>query len=73
MSDKPVARRLPTHRTTQTQNKCIHKHPCLEWDLNPESQCLKTVHALDRAATVLGRRRGMHTRYWWESQKERGH
>jgi hypothetical protein len=25
------------HRTTQTQNKC--KHPCLEWDSNPRSQC----------------------------------
>jgi hypothetical protein len=29
---------LPIHRTTQTQNKHIHRHPCLEWDLNPRSQ-----------------------------------
>jgi hypothetical protein len=38
MSDKPVARPLPIHRTTQTQNKCIHRHPCLEWDSNSRSQ-----------------------------------
>jgi hypothetical protein len=31
--DQPVARPLPTHRTTQTQNKRTQKrHPCLEWD-----------------------------------------
>jgi hypothetical protein len=28
---------LPTHRTTQTQNKRTHRHPCLEWDSNPWS------------------------------------
>jgi hypothetical protein len=30
-SDQPVARPLPTHRTTQTQNKRTHthNHPCL--------------------------------------------
>jgi hypothetical protein len=38
MSDQPVARPLPTHRTTQTQNKRTHRHPCLEWDSNPRSQ-----------------------------------
>jgi hypothetical protein len=37
-SDKPVARPLPIHRPTQTQNKRIHRHPCLEWDSNPQSQ-----------------------------------
>jgi hypothetical protein len=31
-SDQPVARSLPIHRTTQTLNKRIHRHPCLEWD-----------------------------------------
>jgi hypothetical protein len=30
--DQPVARPLPTHRTT------AHRHPCLEWDSNPRSQ-----------------------------------
>jgi hypothetical protein len=29
-SDQPVVRPLLIHRTTQTQNKHIHKHPCLE-------------------------------------------
>jgi hypothetical protein len=36
-SDEHVARPLPIHRTTQTQNK--RKHPCLEWDSKPRSQC----------------------------------
>jgi hypothetical protein len=37
--DQPVARPLPTHRTTQTQNKCTkYRHPCLEWDSNPRCQ-----------------------------------
>jgi hypothetical protein len=35
--DQPVAMQLPTHRTTQTQNKRTHRHPCLEWDWNPWS------------------------------------
>jgi hypothetical protein len=35
--DQPIARPLPTHRTTQTH---AHRHPCLEWDPNPRSQCL---------------------------------
>jgi hypothetical protein len=30
------------------------KYPCLERDSNPRSQRSKTVHALDRAATVTG-------------------
>jgi hypothetical protein len=34
--DQPIARPLPTHRTTQTQNKRTqYRHPCLEWDSNP--------------------------------------
>jgi hypothetical protein len=37
-SDKPVARPLLIHRTTQTQNKHIHRHPCFEWDSNRRSQ-----------------------------------
>jgi hypothetical protein len=36
--DQPVARPLPTHRTTQTQNKRTHRHPCLECVSNPRSQ-----------------------------------
>jgi hypothetical protein len=34
-SDQPVARPIPTYRTTETQNKCWQ--PCLEWDSNPRS------------------------------------
>jgi hypothetical protein len=54
--DQPVARSLSTHRTTQTQNKRTQTSmtrvrfkpttPVFEW--------AKTVHALDRAATVIG-------------------
>jgi hypothetical protein len=29
-SGEPIAIPLPTHRTTQTQNKCTHRHPCLK-------------------------------------------
>jgi hypothetical protein len=38
MEDQHIARSLPTHRTTQTQNKHRQTHPCLEWDSNPRSQ-----------------------------------
>jgi hypothetical protein len=39
-SDQPVARPLPKHRTTQTQNKHIHKQNIqyLVQDLNPRSR-----------------------------------
>jgi hypothetical protein len=43
-SDQPVARPLPEHRTTQTQTK----------PTNLVSELRKTVHALDRSATVTG-------------------
>jgi hypothetical protein len=36
--DKPVARPLPTHRTTQNK-RTQYRHPCLEWVSNPRSQC----------------------------------
>jgi hypothetical protein len=55
--DQPVARPLPTHRTTRTQNKRTHRHPCLEWDSNPGHQCSsgrRRLHALDRAIVVIG-------------------
>jgi hypothetical protein len=50
-SDQPVARQLPTHRRTQTQNKRTHRHPWLQWDSQRSSE--RRVHALDRAATVI--------------------
>jgi hypothetical protein len=55
--DQPVARSLIIHRTTQTQNKRTHKHPCLSVRLEatiPAFERAKTVHALDRSATVIG-------------------
>jgi hypothetical protein len=37
--DQPVARPLPTHRTTQTQNKRTqYRYPCLESDSKPGSR-----------------------------------
>jgi hypothetical protein len=36
--EQPVARPLPTRRTTQTQNKRTYRYLCLEWDSNPRSQ-----------------------------------
>jgi hypothetical protein len=55
-SDQPVAKPLPTHRTTQTQNKLTQTflsrvgfEPSM-----PVFKRVKTVHALDRAATVIG-------------------
>jgi hypothetical protein len=53
--DQPSARALPTHRT-QTQNKCTHRHPCLEWDFthdpgvraSEDSSCLRPRGHCDR-------------------------
>jgi hypothetical protein len=54
--DQPVARPLPTHRTTQTQNKRIQtSKPQVAFEpMTPVFERAKTVHALDRAATVIG-------------------
>jgi hypothetical protein len=53
-ADQPVARPLPTHGNTNRIK--AHRHPCLEWDSSPRSQCwrAKTVDPLDRAPTVIG-------------------
>jgi hypothetical protein len=54
--DQPVARPLPTHRTTQTQNKRTQTS-MPEVGLEPTIpvfQRPKRVHALDCAATVIG-------------------
>jgi hypothetical protein len=56
-ADQPLARPLPIHRTTQTQNNA-HRHPYLEWDSKPTISALKrvkTVHALGCVATKIGR------------------
>jgi hypothetical protein len=56
MGDQPVARPLPTHKTTQTQNKRTQTS-MLRVGFEATTQAFereKTVHALDRAATVIG-------------------
>jgi hypothetical protein len=54
--DQPIARRLSTHRTTQTQNK--RTRTSMPWvgfePTIPVFEREKTVHALDCAATVIG-------------------
>jgi hypothetical protein len=60
--DQPVTRPLPTHKTTQTQNK--HTQTFMPWvGFEPTITGLegvKTVHALDRAATVIGTQDSAH-------------
>jgi hypothetical protein len=54
--DQPVARPLPAYRTTQTQNKRTQTSiPRMAFEPTiPVFERAKTVHALDRAATVIG-------------------
>jgi hypothetical protein len=54
--DHPLARPLPTHRTTQTQNKRTQTSmPRVGFEsTTPVFERAKTVHALDRTATVIG-------------------
>jgi hypothetical protein len=80
MGDKPVARPLPTHRTTQTQKK--RTHTCMP-RVGFESTILvferaKTVHALDWAASVIGTKclRPLNHRHWdrgFESYSRNGY
>jgi hypothetical protein len=53
--DEPVSRPLPTHRTTQRQNKRTQTSmPRVGFDPTIIAfERTKTVHALDRAATVI--------------------
>jgi hypothetical protein len=54
--DQPVARPLPAHRTAQTQNKRT-KTSMFQVGFEPTTpvfQRAETVHALDRAVTVMG-------------------
>jgi hypothetical protein len=54
--DQPVSSPLPTHKTTQTQNK--RTRTSLPWmafePTIPAFERSKTVRAIDRAATVIG-------------------
>jgi hypothetical protein len=54
--DQPVTRPLSAHRTAQIQNKCTQTSmPPVGFEpMIPVFQRVKTVHALDRAATVIG-------------------
>jgi hypothetical protein len=55
-ADQPVARPLPTHGTAQTQNKRTQTSmPQVGFEPTiPMFERAKTVHALDRAVTVIG-------------------
>jgi hypothetical protein len=55
MGDHPVTRPLPTHRTTQTQNKRTQTFmPCVGFEPTiPAFERAKTVHVLDRVDTVI--------------------
>jgi hypothetical protein len=59
MGDRPGARPLPTDRTTQVQNKRtqISKSRVGFEPTMPVFKRAKTVHALDRATTVIGKSR----------------
>jgi hypothetical protein len=50
--DQPDARALPTHRTTQTQNRRIQTS--MPQPTIPASEGAKTVDAFDRSATAIG-------------------
>jgi hypothetical protein len=53
--DQPVAKPLPTHRTTQTQNKRTQKSSLVGFEPTiPVFERAKTFHALDRVATMIG-------------------
>jgi hypothetical protein len=55
MGDQPIARPLPTHRTTQTQNKRKHQTFMPEAGFEPTitaSEGAKRVHASNRSDTV---------------------
>jgi hypothetical protein len=54
--DQPVAKPLPTHRTIKTQNKFTQiSMPRVGFEpMIPAFERAKTVHALDRAVTVIG-------------------
>jgi hypothetical protein len=53
--DQPVARPLPTHRTTQTQNERTQTSmPRVGFEPKIPVFGAKTVHALDRADTGIG-------------------
>jgi hypothetical protein len=63
--DQPVARQVPTYRTTRTQNNS--KETSTSWVgfglTVPAFERVKTVHALNSVATVIDRRHILFTKY----------
>jgi hypothetical protein len=55
-ADQPVARPLPIHRTTKTQNKRKQiSMPRVGFEpMTPAFERAKMVHAIDHTATVIG-------------------
>jgi hypothetical protein len=50
----PVARPLPTQDSRNTQKKYADRHPCLKWDSNSWSQCLRRRrHLIPQTARPL--------------------
>jgi hypothetical protein len=72
--DQLVARPLPTHRTTQTQNKRMQTSmPRLGLEpTTPVFERAKTVHALDRTATVSGQYWIIKLKYYFYLQGYNG-
>jgi hypothetical protein len=71
--DQPIAKPLPTHRKTQTQNKRIQTSmsevgfkPTI-----PVFERAKTVHAFDSTATVIGVRNIYCTNFYVETDGKR--
>jgi hypothetical protein len=63
--DQLVARPLPVYNHRKTHTRTL-KHPCPGWGLEPTipaSEREKTVHALDRPATVTGKEELLPTKY----------
>jgi hypothetical protein len=59
--DQPVARPLPTHRTTQTSMPWVGFEPTI-----PAFELAKAIDALDRAVTVIDNA-GLDDDKWWHS------
>jgi hypothetical protein len=52
--NQPVGRPLYLHKEQHKHRINAHRHQCLGWNSIPVFERAKTVHALDRAATVIG-------------------
>jgi hypothetical protein len=62
--DQPVARPLPTHRSTQNK-RTQTSMPRVRFEPTiPAFERAKTVHALDRAASVIGIRNSLHSIFY---------